>query len=186
MLEPIKPPDELERMSELEGLCLLDTQPEERFDRLTRLAKRLFGVNTVLVSLIDHERQWFKSRQGLDVPETPRNISFCGHAILSDAPFILEDAPADPRFADNPLVTGPLGIRFYAGMPLQGPNGYKVGTLCLIDQAPRGFTPEDTAALRDLAALVMLELANKELRQAVSAARESESRLRQITDTVQA
>ncbi|NDP61289.1 ATP-binding protein [Polaromonas sp.] len=186
MLEPIKPQEELARVTELHDLCVLDTAPEERFDRLTRIAQRLFGVNIALVSLIDHDRQWFKSRQGLDDLETPRNISFCGHAILSDAPLVVEDASVDPRFADNPLVTGPLGIRFYAGMPLQGPKGYRVGTLCLIDQKPRPFTPEDAAALRDLAAVVSDQLANKELSQAVKSAKESESRLRQITDTVPA
>ena len=186
MLEPIKPQEELARVTELHDLCILDTQPEERFDRLTRIAQRLFGVNIALVSLIDHERQWFKSRQGLDALQTPRNISFCGHAILSDEPLVVEDAAVDPRFADNPLVTGPLGIRFYAGMPLQGPKGYRIGTLCLIDQKPRKFTSDDAAALRDLAAVVTDQLANKELSQAVKSATESESLLRQITDTVPA
>ena len=186
MLEPIKPQDELARVKELHDLCVLDTPPEERFDRLTRTAQRLFGVNIALVSLIDHERQWFKSRQGLDALETPRNISFCGHAILGHDAFVVEDATLDLRFADNPLVTGPLGIRFYAGMPLQGPKGYQVGTLCLIDQKPRHFTPDDAAALRDLAAAVSDQLANKELNQAVKSAKESETRLRQITDTVPA
>lgn len=186
MLEPKMPPDESGRVSELHDLHLLDTPPEERFDRLTRLAQRLFGVRIALVSLIDHDRQWFKSRQGLDATQTPRNISFCGHAILADGPFVIPDALLDPRFIDNPLVSGPLAIRFYAGMPLQGPSGHKVGTLCLIDQQAREFGPDDVAALRDLAALVMLELANKELSRAVNAARESESRLRQMTDTVPA
>ena len=186
MLEPIKPPDEWSRVAELHNLCLLDTPPEERFDRLTRIAQRLFGVRIVLVSLIDNERQWFKSSQGLNARETPRNISFCGHAILADGAFVVEDASLDPRFADNPLVTAPLGIRFYAGMPLQGPQGHKVGTLCLIDPTPRKFSPEDAAALHDLAELVMLELTNQALTLAVNSARESESRLRQITDTVPA
>ena len=186
MLEPIKPLDESDRVAELHALSLLDTQPEERFDRLTRIAQRLFGVSIALVSLVDHDRQWFKSRQGLDATQTPRNISFCGHAILADGPFVIEDASADPRFADNPLVTGPLGIRFYAGMPLQGPHGYKVGTLCLIDPKARKFSLEDAAALRDMAALVTHELMNKELSEAVNSALESESRLRQITDTVPA
>ena len=123
MLEPIKPPDELDRVAELHNLHLLDTPPEERFDRLTRIAQRLFGVPIALVSLIDHDRQWFKSSQGLDARQTPRNISFCGHAILADGPLVVHDALLDPRFADNPLVTGPLAIRFYAGMPLLGPQG---------------------------------------------------------------
>ena len=186
MFEPINPQDESERVAELHDLCVLDTPPEERFDRLTRIAQRLFGVSMALVSLVDHERQWFKSRQGLDAAQSPRNISFCGHAILIDGPFVIEDAAADPRFADNPLVTGGPRIRFYAGMPLQGPNGYKVGTLCLIDPAPRKFSLQDAAALRDLAAVVTDELANKELSWAVHSAKENESRLRQITDTVPA
>ncbi|MDB5869045.1 MAG: hypothetical protein JWP96_1377, partial [Polaromonas sp.] len=147
---------------------------------------RLFGVSIALVSLIDHERQWFKSRQGIDVAQTPRSISFCGHAIMGDGPFVVEDASADPRFADNPAVAGPLGIRFYTGMPLQGATGYKVGTLCLIDQTPRKFSADGEVALRDLAAVVMAELMSKDLSQAVSSAKESESRLRQITDTVPA
>lgn len=186
MLEPIKPPDELDRVAELHDLRLLDTQPEERFDRLTRISQRLFGVSIALVSLVDQDRQWFKSKQGLDAVETPRNISFCGHAILADGPFVIEDASLDARFADNPLVTGPLGIRFYAGMPLQGPQGYKVGTLCLIDQKPRKFSLDDVATLRDLAALVMLEITNKESNDAMHSARENEAMLRQITDTVPA
>ena len=180
------PPDESGRLRELWDMQLLDTPPEERFDRLTRLAQRLFDVRTTLVSLVDHDRQWFKSRQGLDALQTPRSISFCGHAILADGPFVIQDARLDPRFADNPLVTGPLAIRFYAGMPLQGPRGHKVGTLCLIDPRPREFGADDVAALRDLAALVMLELANRELTQAVETARETAFRLRQITDTVPA
>ena len=180
------PPDESDRMRELWELQLLDTPPEERFDRLTRLAQRLFGVRTALVSLVDHDRQWFKSRQGLDAFQTPRTISFCGHAILAEGPLVIQNALLDPRFADNPLVTGPLAIRFYAGMPLLGPKGHKVGTLCLIDPSPREFGTDDVAALRDLAALVMLELANKELTQAMETARESAFRLRQITDTVPA
>jgi PAS domain S-box-containing protein len=186
MIEPEKPQEEIARVTELHDLCVLDTLPEERFDRLTRIAQRLFGVNIALVSLIDHDRQWFKSRQGFDALQTPRNISFCAHAILGDAPLVVEDAALDARFSDNPLVTGPLGIRFYAGMPLQGPNGYRVGTLCLIDQKPRQFTSDDADALRDLAAVVSDQLANKELGEAVKAAKESESRLRQITDTVPA
>ena len=186
MLEPISPQNESERVAELHGLYVLDTPPEERFDRLTRIAQHLFGVSMALVSLADHERQWFKSRQGLDAAQTPRNISFCSHAILVDGPFVIEDAAADPRFADNPQVTGDPHIRFYAGMPLKGPNGYKVGTLCLIDPAPRKFSLQDAAALRDLAAVVSDELANKELSRAVHSAKENESRLQQITDALPA
>ena len=120
MLEALKPFDELARMNELQDLRLLDSPPEERFDRLTRLAIRLFGVQTALVSLVDHERQWFKSRQGLEAPEAPRSISFCGHAILNEGPFVIEDASKDARFADNPQVTGgPCILCRYAA---QGPK----------------------------------------------------------------
>ncbi len=186
MFEPIKPEDEFARVTELQNLRVLDTPPEERFDRVTRIAQRMFGVNIALVSLIDHDRQWFKSRQGLDAVQTPRDISFCGHAILSDEVLVVQDTGVDPRFADNPLVTGPLGIRFYAGMPLKGPNGYRIGTLCLIDKKPRTFSAEDAAALADLAAIVADQLANKELIMAVKSAQESGVLLRQITDTVPA
>ena len=184
MSEPINPLNESERVAELYGLFILDTPPEERFDRLTRIAQHLFGVSMALVSLTDHARQWFKSRQGLDATQMPRNISFCGHAILVDGPFVIEDAAADPRFADNPYVTGGPRIRFYAGMPLKGPNGYKIGTLCLIDSAPRKFSLQDASALRDLAAVVTGELANKELSRAVHSANENESRLQLITDAL--
>ena len=173
-------------MNELQDLRLLDSPPEERFDRLTRLAVRLFGVKTALVSLVDHERQWFKSRQGLDAPEAPRSISFCGHAILNNGPFVIEDASKDARFADNPLVTGGPCIRFYAGMPLKGPNGYKVGTFCLIDPVARSFGDGDLAALRDLAAVAAAEIGNKDLSNALHTASENELRLRQITDAVPA
>ena len=173
-------------MNELRDLRLLDSPPEERFDRLTRLAVRLFGVKTALVSLVDHERQWFKSRQGLDALETPRNISFCGHAILNNGPFVIEDASKDARFADNPLVTGEPCIRFYAGMPLKGPNGHMVGTFCLIDPVARSFGDGDLAALRDLAAVAAAEIGNNDLSNALHTASENELRLRQITDAVPA
>ncbi|WP_307722101.1 sensor domain-containing diguanylate cyclase [Duganella callida] len=138
---------------------MLDTPPEERFDRVTRMARRLFGVPVALVSLVDENRQWFKSRSGLDdVTETPRNVSFCGHAILGDDIFLIRNALADERFADNPLVTSAPHIRFYAGMPLRSAGGVKLGTLCLLDTKPRDFDADDAAALRDLAAMVEDEL----------------------------
>ena len=106
------PDDENARLSTLRVLRVLDTDPEERFDRLTRMARRLFQVPIALVSLVDADRQWFKSAQGLDVPETPRDVSFCGHAILSDDILLIPDTHADPRFVDNPLVTGAPHVRF--------------------------------------------------------------------------
>lgn len=150
--------DEDGRLEALRSLNVLDTEPEERFDRLTRTARRLFDVPIALVSLVDANRQWFKSCMGLGVRETPRDISFCGHAILGDDVFVISDALQDPRFADNPLVTGEPHIRFYAGCPLRVAGGHKVGTLCIIDSRPRDFGTEDVAALRDLAAMVQSEL----------------------------
>src|ERR1700752_1549332 len=115
MLTPALPADENTRLDTLRALNILDTSPEERFDRLTRLAKRLFGVPIALVNLVDADRQWFKSCVGLSATETPRDISFCGHAILGDDILLVPDAGVDERFHDNPLVTGDPNIRFYAG-----------------------------------------------------------------------
>lgn len=159
MKTPEIPPDEQARLNSLLSFNILDTPPEERFDRLTRIARRMFDVPIALVSLIDAKRQWFKSCIGLDAHETSRDISFCGHAILRDEVFIIPDARNDPRFADNPLVTGAPHIRFYAGCPLHAPDGHKLGTLCIIDQKPRNLHKEDLAALQDLAAMVESELA---------------------------
>ncbi len=158
MQQPAIPGNEQARLQTLQSLDVLDTLPEERFDRLTRLAKRMFGVPIALVSLVDENRQWFKSCVGLGATETSRDVSFCGHAILGDGVFIIANALADPRFADNPLVAGEPNIRFYAGCPLSL-NGHKLGTLCIIDQQPRSFEPEDIDALKDLALMVERELA---------------------------
>lgn len=158
MIEPGIPTNEALRLATLKSAHVLDTPDEERFDRLTRMAKRMFRVPIALVSLVDENRQWFKSKQGLDACETPRNISFCGHAILGDDIFLIPNALGDPRFADNPLVAGAPHIRFYAGCPLRLNGGLKVGTLCIIDTVPREFDAEDASALRDLAAMVEDEL----------------------------
>ena len=154
MLEPTLPLDETQRLLSLHSLRILDTPSEERYDRITRMAKRLFNVEICLVSLVDSDRQWFKSRQGLDACETSREISFCGHAILGDQPFIVCDTSKDERFADNPLVTAAPFIRFYAGCPIKNPDGYRIGTLCIIDPKPREITSEDIDTLKDLAAMV--------------------------------
>ncbi|HEX5345404.1 MAG TPA: sensor domain-containing diguanylate cyclase [Duganella sp.] len=159
MKEPSIPENEALRLATLKSLNVLDTPPEERFDRVTRMARRMFGVSTALVSIVDENRQWFKSRQGLDVAETPRNVSFCGHAILGDDVFLVQNALHDERFADNPLVAGDPNIRFYAGYPLRASDGQKLGTLCIIDSQPREFDQDDAVALRDLASMVEGELA---------------------------
>lgn len=160
MEKPDIPKNESKRLDSLCSLNILDTVDEERFDRFTRIAKRHFGVSIALVSLVDAERQWFKSRQGLDATETPRDISFCGHAILQNGIFNIPNTLEDARFADNPLVTGPPNIRFYAGAPLRAPNGHAIGTLCIIDDKARAFSAEELTVLRDLANGVEEELAH--------------------------
>jgi diguanylate cyclase (GGDEF)-like protein len=150
-------------METLRSLHILDTPPEERFDRLTRLARRLFGVPIAAVTLVDSKRQWFKSHPGLDASETPRDISFCGHAILDNELFLVNDALLDERFADNPLVTGDPNIRFYAGYPLTVDNGSRLGTLCLIDVKPRALDDEERVLLRDLARMAEQEIAALQL-----------------------
>ena len=151
-------PNEIQRLQTLCALGILDTPPRERFDRLTRLACRLFEVPIALVSLVDSDRQWFKARVGLDAHETPREHSFCAHAILEDEILLVSDATKDPRFKSNPLVLGPPHIRFYAGCPIKAPNGLPLGTLCVIGPEPRQVSAEDLDLLRDLAHLVEQEL----------------------------
>ncbi len=151
------PSNETARLAALDALDVLDTACEERFDRFTRLATLTFGVPTALISLVDAHRQWFKSRCGLNVPETPRSIAFCSHAIAQHDMFVVEDAFLDPRFTANPLVVGAPHIRFYAGQPVYS-NGQAVGTLCIIDYVPRTLADHERRALRDLAYLVEAEL----------------------------
>src|SRR5262249_36847107 len=158
LLTPPAPPDEAVRLETLYSLKILDTAPEERFDRITRVAARLFDVPVAMVSLIDANRQWFKSCQGLSVSETPRSISFCAHTILGDDVFYVADTKLDPRFADNPLVTGEPFVRFYAGYPIAAPNGAKLGTLCLADRKPRQMSKAELQLLRDLGMWVQTEL----------------------------
>jgi GAF domain-containing protein len=158
MKQPPIPENESERLGALRALLLLDTPPEERFDRIVQFAAREFDVPIALISLVDENRQWFKSRVGLDACETSREVSFCGHALSMDAPLVIEDALLDERFADNPLVTGPPHIRFYAGAQLRLASGLVVGTLCLIDQAPRRLDEMDLGILGSLRALVVEEL----------------------------
>jgi diguanylate cyclase (GGDEF)-like protein len=158
MVAPPTPSNETRRLETLRGLKLLDTPPEERFDRVTRLAKQIFSTPIALVSLVDADRQWFKSAQGLDAPETPRNVSFCGHAILDDKIMVVNDAAKDQRFCDNPLVCNDPNIRFYAGYPLSAPDGSRVGTLCVIDRVPREISREQAQLLRELGRMVEEEL----------------------------
>jgi diguanylate cyclase (GGDEF)-like protein len=158
VIKPPTPVDEFSRLETLRGLNLLDTPPEERFDRVTRLARKIFGTPIALVSLVDADRQWFKSRQGLDATETPREISFCGHAILGDRIMVVNDARLDERFCDNPLVSCDPNIRFYAGYPVSAPDGSKVGTLCIIDREPRKLSREELGLFRELGRMIEEEL----------------------------
>lgn len=150
--------DELVRLEALHSLSLLDTPAEERFDRITRLAAKIFNVKTCLISLVDSNRQWFKSKVGLEVCETTRAISFCGHAILQPDIFVVPDASQDERFCSNPLVVGSPNIRFYAGAPLRESNNHPIGTLCLIDSTPRQFSAREQLVLRELADIIEFEI----------------------------
>jgi PAS domain S-box-containing protein len=161
------PPDEEKRIASLKSLEILDTPPEERFDRITRVTAELFGVPIALISLVDSNRQWFKSCYGVNIQETPRDISFCAHAILGKDIFYVPDTKSDPRFAESPLVAE-QNIRFYAGIPLAGPEHQMIGTLCIMDRYPRELSEADQQLLRDLgswahAEMTALQLLRKEV-----------------------
>jgi len=183
------PNDEAARLDALRRYHILDTSPEEAFDDLARLASLICETPVALVTLIDGARQWFKSKVGLALTQTPRDVSFCAHAILSPDLFIVQDALADERFADNPLVTADPKIRFYAGAPLINPGGHALGTLCVIDRVPRELSPEQQEALRALSRQVVTELelrrALTELERTAAERRESEEALSQLASIVE-
>jgi GAF domain-containing protein len=159
MLAAPIPPNEAERLAALCATLLLDTPPEQRFDRIVAFAAQEFDVPMALISLVDSERQWFKAAVGMgQTCETERGISFCGHAILRAEIMEIPDAALDPRFSDNPLVTGPPFIRFYAGAPLITRSGYALGTLCIIDTRPRRLDGMELAILSTLRTLLLREL----------------------------
>jgi diguanylate cyclase (GGDEF)-like protein len=145
------PLDEQLRVESLRELWLLDTDPEERFDRITRLAQRLFNVPIVVFGLVDSERVWFKSRVGLDLPEVPRGDAFCAHAILTEGIIQVEDAAEDVRFSGSALVRSKPAVRFYAGVPINSAERRRVGALAIMDIKPRILIPEDLRTLSDLA-----------------------------------
>lgn len=184
MQEPSKPDDEQERLKALRALKILDTPAEERLDRFTRIAKAMFNVPIALISLVDANRQWFKSKQGLAACETPRHISFCGHAILRNEIFYIPDTLEDIRFSDNPLVLGEPFIRSYVGVPLLEPDGFKIGTLCIIDSKPRNFTDEQLESLKDIAACIQRELRRFSLVQAAQAVMDGEASLHAVFEAV--
>ena len=152
------PANEEQRLRSLHALQILDTLPEEGFDDLTTLASQIVGAPIALITLVDRERQWFKSKVGLNLDQTSRSVSFCAHAILGDTIFEVEDATKDTRFSENPLVTGPPGIRFYAGMPLTTPEGANVGALCTIDHVPRKLDEDQRRGLKIIARQVMAQI----------------------------
>jgi len=161
MIAAPTPSNEAERLAALYALLLLDTPPEQRFDKIVEFAAAEFEVPIALISLLDTDRQWFKAAIGLgDTCQTGRDISFCGHAIMRAEIMVVEDALLDERFHDNPLVTGAPHIRFYAGAPLILSNGMALGTLCIIDTKPRHLDPMALAILSTLRSLVIQELEN--------------------------
>ncbi len=153
-----KPANEEARVIALDKYAILDTDPEQFFDDLTLLASHVCNTPIALISLVDEDRQWFKSRVGLNASETSRDIAFCSTAILQTDVFVIPDALADERFRDNPLVVSDPHIRFYAGAPLINEDGYALGTLCVVDRAPRELAPEQKEALKALSRLVLAQL----------------------------
>lgn len=158
MPAPALPADEDDRQTALDALNVVDTPSDPTYDRIVRIARATFGQPIALISLVDRNRQWFKARLGLDADETPRSESFCAHAIHGNAVMVVEDATADPRFSDNPLVTCEDGIRFYAGAPLALASGHRVGTLCVAGPQPAKMDDAQRDLLRDMAAIVVQEL----------------------------
>jgi GAF domain-containing protein len=156
------PHNEAQRLRALRELLILDTPPEERFDRISAFAAKEFEVPMALVSLVDRDRQWFKSNFGLEDRETPRDTSFCGHTISERDALVVPDALKDSRFSDNPMVLGKPYVRFYAGCVLRLPYGQVVGTLCVLDRRPREFDRLDMAILRGLRDVVVEELIRRE------------------------
>lgn len=155
MKSPTNPANEAARLAALQGYEILDTGPDVALDALTKLAAGILNVPIALISLVDADRQWFKSRHGLDASQTSREISFCGHVVAEGASLIVGDALTDARFADNPLVTGDPGIRFYAGAPLRTAAGFTLGTVCAIDRVPRDITKKQMEMLSMIAGLVV-------------------------------
>lgn len=155
MIVAATPANETDRLQELYRLELLDTPYEKEFDDLVQLASQICSTPMSLITLIDRDRQWFKARRGLDMPGTPRDISFCSHAILGNRCFVVNDTQSDERFVDNPLVTGDPHLRFYAGVPLTTKSGHNLGTICILDTVPRQLSTQQEQALGMLSDLAM-------------------------------
>lgn len=178
--------NEVKRLKVLWQYDVLDTVPEEVFDDLTELAARICEAPIALISLVDEDRQWFKSKVGVTLNETSRDISFCAHAIKQTDLFIVPDATKDERFAGNPLVISDPKIRFYAGAPLITPDGHALGTLCVIDKVPRELRPEQQQALRVLSRHVMTQLELRRHAKDLAEAHKAKEATREELDKVQA
>lgn len=185
MSAPI-PKNEKQRLKVLWQYDVLDTVPEEVFDDLTELAARICEAPIAMITLVDERRQWFKSKVGVTVNETSRDISFCAHAITQPDLFIIPDATKDARFKDSPLVTSDPKVRFYAGAPLITPDGYALGTLCVIDKVPRELRPEQKQALRILARHVLLQLELRRRSRELTHARNAREKAQKELDKVRA
>ena len=172
---------ETQRLAALLRMELLDTAPEPEFDELVETAAAICDMPMSLVTLLDDRRQWFKAAIGLTVRETPREMAFCAHTIQQPDLLLVEDATTDPRFAENPLVTGETHLRFYAGMPISSPDGFPLGTLCVLDRVPRQLTPTQISALKVLArqvtARMELRLHRRHMESALAEAKEAQSKI---------
>lgn len=162
------PTNEAARLEALRQYAVLDSEAEQGFDDLVRVASILCETPISLVSLVDADRQWFKARHGLDATQTPREQAFCAHTILGETPLVVADARRDERFDHNPLVTGEPGIRFYAGAPLINPQGYALGTLCVIDRQPRALAPHQLEGLQLLARQIVMQLEHRRVAAALA------------------
>ncbi len=182
MLKAPTPLVEFERLKALLEYEVLDTVSEQSFDDLVKMASHICGTPIALVSLIDSNRQWFKAKHGLDAPETPRDVSFCGHAIVNPGSiFVVPDSFKDDRFADNPLVVGAPNVRFYAGAPLVNDSGFALGTLCVIDHQPRELSADQLTFLEILSRQVVAQL---EIRKALRLAKQNFQELQNLSQTV--
>lgn len=183
---PPVPANEAKRLKVLWQYEVLDTVPEEIFDDLTELAARICEAPIALISLVDENRQWFKSKVGISLNETSRDVSFCAHALTQQDLFIVPDATKDARFANNPVVVAEPKIRFYAGAPLITPDGYALGTLCVIDQVPRHLRPDQQQALRILARHVVSQLELRRRSRELATAHQEQAKLKDDLEKVRA
>jgi hypothetical protein len=180
-----KPDNETKRLQSLKEHNLLDTLPEEVFDYVTKIASEICGTPISLLTLVDEERQWFKSRQGLEAQETPREYSFCAHAIIDpDEVFVVKDARYDERFNDNPLVTADPHVIFYAGVPVKDAEGNALGTLCVIDNRPRELSEEKLNSLKALAKLVNAHFELRKLKLEIENRNNTLNKMREAADVI--